>query len=73
MLAAGAYQSWEVIKLPGTRAFLPLIAVGFVAAAVVGWLSLRWLVQYLNRHSLYLFASYTAVIGIICLAIFFLQ
>ena len=73
MLAAGVYQSWEVIKLPGTRAFLPIIILGFIAAAVVGWLALRWLVHYLNRHSLYLFAAYTAVLGVICLAVFFIR
>lgn len=72
MMVAGAYQTWQVILLPGTRAFLPTIIVGFIAAAVVGWLSLRWLVHYLNRHSLYVFASYTAVIGVICLALHFL-
>jgi len=73
MLVAGAYQTWQVILLPGTRAFLPILLVGFIAAAIVGWLSLRWLVHYLNRHSLYAFASYTAVLGIICLALYFIS
>jgi undecaprenyl-diphosphatase len=71
MLVAGAYQTLEVIQLQETGTFLPLIAVGFVAAAIVGWLALRWLVNYLKAHSLYVFAAYTAVIGLICLVLNF--
>src|SRR5574340_1145409 len=56
MLVAGAYQSWELIKMPNTSDMLPLLLTGFIAAAVVGWLALRWLIDYLKDHSLYLFA-----------------
>jgi undecaprenyl-diphosphatase len=73
MLVAGAYQTWEVIKLPGTWTIVPIVAVGLVTAAIVGLLALRWLMKYLQHHSLYLFAAYTGVVGLICLAIYFLQ
>jgi len=69
MLAAGAYEMLDVIQLPNLRDFLPLLAVGFVTAAVVGWFSIKWLLGFLQRHSLYLFAGYCAVVGFICLAI----
>ncbi|MGE5250649.1 MAG: undecaprenyl-diphosphatase UppP [Bacteroidota bacterium] len=72
MLVAGAYQARAVIILPGTHKMLPLLFVGFVTAAVVGWLALLWFVRYVNRHSLYAFASYTGVVGLACLAAFFL-
>jgi undecaprenyl-diphosphatase len=71
MLVAGAYQTHAAIVMPGTRHLLPLLIVGFIAAAVVGWLALYWLVRYLKHNSLYLFASYTAVVGLICLGIYF--
>ena len=67
MLAAGGYQSLDVLKMSGLSAFLPVIAVGCVAAAVVGWLAIRWLLGYLNKHSLYVFAAYCGVIGLTCL------
>ena len=67
MLAAGAYQSLDLIKMPGVTSFLPVLAVGFVVAALVGWLAVRWLLGYLNRHSLYIFAAYCAIIGAACL------
>ncbi len=67
MLAAGGYQSLDLLKMPGLGSFLPLLAVGFVSAAIVGWLAVRWLLSYLNKHSLYIFAVYCAVIGAACL------
>lgn len=66
MLAAGVYESRDVAKLPHLGSFLLPLAVGFVAAAVVGWLSIRWLLAYLNRHSLYVFAVYCAAAGTGC-------
>jgi undecaprenyl-diphosphatase len=71
MLAVGAYQTRAVIILPGTHKLIPILAAGFISAAVVGWLAIRWLIHYLNRNSLYLFASYTAMVGLICLALYF--
>jgi len=67
MLAAGGYQSLDLLKMPDLGSFLPLLAVGFVSAAIVGWLAVRWLLGYLNKHSLYIFAAYCAVIGAACL------
>jgi len=67
LTAAGAYEAWKVIQMPGTRAFLPFLSVGFITAAVVGWFSLLWLMRFVRDHSMYLFAGYCAVVGLICL------
>jgi undecaprenyl-diphosphatase len=72
LLAAGAYEMKDVIKLPQVGTFLPLITVGFITAAVVGWLSIRWLLNYLNKNSLYIFAAYCAVVGVLCLIFLFM-
>jgi undecaprenyl-diphosphatase len=72
MLVAGAYQTLQVIQMAGTRTMIPFLAVGFVCAAVVGWFALRWLIKYIRHHSLYPFAIYTAVVGLVCLAFQFL-
>jgi len=69
MLAAGGYQTLDVIKMPNLAQFLPLLVVGFVTAAIVGWLAIKWLIGYLSQHSLYVFSAYCAVAGLICLAI----
>jgi len=67
MLAAGGYQALDLLKISGLSSFLPLLAVGFVVAAIIGWLAVKWLLGYLNNHSLYIFAAYCAVIGVACL------
>jgi undecaprenyl-diphosphatase len=67
LLAAGAYETIRVIEMPGTHAFLPYLFTGFVAAAIVGWLSIKWLIGYLGNHSLYVFAIYCASLGALVL------
>jgi undecaprenyl-diphosphatase len=63
LLAAGGYEILLLIAMPGTQAFLPFLAVGFLTAAVVGWFSLKWLLTFLNDHSLYSFALYCFIVG----------
>jgi undecaprenyl-diphosphatase len=70
LLAAGGYQTLDMLKLPNLGQFLPLLAVGFITAAIVGWFAIKWLIGYLSKHSLYVFAAYCAVVGAI---VFFLK
>lgn len=70
MLAAGGYEMLDVLQMPNLGEFLPLLAAGFVTAAVVGWFAIKWLIGYLSRHSLYVFAAYCAVVGAV---VFFLR
>ena len=67
MLVAGGYEMLDVIQMPNLSEFLPLLAVGFIAAAIVGWMAIKWLIDYLSNHSLYVFAAYCAIVGILCL------
>ena len=70
LLAAGGYEMLDVIKMPNLNEFLPLLAVGFITAAIVGWFAIKWLIDYLSKGSLYIFAAYCAVVGLI---VFFLK
>lgn len=69
LLAAGAYESLQVFSMAGVADFLPLLITGFITAAVVGWLSIKWLIDFLSKRSLYIFAVYCAVIGTILLIV----
>jgi len=73
MLAAGAYEMLDVLKMPDLGEFLPLLAVGFVSAAISGWFAIRWLIAFLSRGSLYVFSAYCATIGTLVLAVHFLS
>lgn len=66
LLAAGGYEMLQVVEMDGTLNFLPYLGVGFTAAALVGWLSIKWLIDYLSKHSLYGFAIYCAIAGSFC-------
>lgn len=70
LLAAGGYEMLDVIKMPNLGEFLPLLAVGFITAAIVGWFAIKWLIDYLSKRSLYVFAAYCAIVGIICLTVY---
>jgi undecaprenyl-diphosphatase len=48
---------------------LPLMVAGFIAAALTGYLCIKYLLAYLRRGSLYVFAAYCAVLGLIVLGI----
>jgi undecaprenyl-diphosphatase len=67
MLAAGGYEMLDVLQMANFGEFLPLLAVGFITAAIVGWFAIRWLIRYLSKRSLYVFAAYCAVLGVIVL------
>lgn len=70
MLAAGGSEMLDIIQMPDLGEFLPLLAVGFVTAAIVGWFAIKWLIDYLSKRSLYVFAAYCALAGTI---VFFLK
>jgi undecaprenyl-diphosphatase len=72
MIAAGAYESLSVFKVPGFIATLPGLVIGLIVAGIIGWLSIRWLINYVSRHSLVLFAVYCAVVAALCLIFLFL-
>jgi undecaprenyl-diphosphatase len=71
MLAAGGYESLSVLKAHILHTILAPLAVGFVVAAIIGWLSIRWLINYVGKHSLYVFAGYCAIVAALCVVFLF--
>jgi undecaprenyl-diphosphatase len=69
MLAAGLLATLDLVKIPNAAALLPAYIPGFVASAVVGYLSIRWLIGYLTRRPLYVFAAYCTALGLFVLAL----
>ncbi len=64
MLAAGLLSAIDLVQLPGMGDFLPQIIVGFVTSAGVGYLSIRWLLGFLAKRPLFVFAVYVTVIAV---------
>lgn len=67
MLAAGVLATIDLFQVPDLSRVLPVYIPGFVTAAIVGYIAIRWLIGYLNQHSLYPFAIYCAVVGSLCI------
>lgn len=73
LLAAGGVALLDLLESGGLAAQLPAISVGFITAAISGYICIRWLLHYLQRHSLYAFAIYCLIVGIFSLIFGFVQ
>lgn len=69
MLAAGLDASIDLLGSDNFITLLPVYLPGFIAAAVVGYLAIGWLLSFLTKYSLYYFAAYCVIVAIITLLI----
>jgi undecaprenyl-diphosphatase len=68
LTAAAAFQMVTLLNMPNDNVdFFPILFIGLIVSGVVGWMAIKWLINYLSGHSLYIFAIYCAVIGAILL------
>ncbi len=70
MLAAGALSIVDLFQLPNLDSFIPALLTGFVTSVVVGYFAIRWLITYLAKNPLYVFAIYVTLVSLISMAIF---
>jgi undecaprenyl-diphosphatase len=68
MLGAGLVAGRDLIGLSAAREFALPLAAGFAAAAVVGYLSIRWMLSFVARRPLTVFSIYCLVVGSVGLA-----
>ncbi len=65
MIGAGVLALKDLLELsPADHFFVPLIA-GFLSALVSGYIAIHWLIRYLSRHSLSVFAAYCLFSGLL--------
>lgn len=69
MLGAGLVSFKDALEMPDFSSFLPIILVGFLAALLVGYLSIHWLLNFLGKRSLYVFAVYCILLGTLVLTL----
>ncbi len=73
MLGAGVVSAKDLTNLPGLSEFLPLLLVGFITAGIVGYLSIHWLLKFLNKNRLVYFSVYCVAISALTLIVYFLK
>ncbi len=66
LIAAAVLAVKDLLELPGFVSHLPPLAAGFVSSAVVGFLSIHWLLSHLARHPMNLFGWYRILFGALC-------
>lgn len=65
MLGAGAIALLDLVSAPNAYDQVPPLMVGFLAATVVGYAAIRWLLSYLSRNPLTPFIVYCSAVGTI--------
>lgn len=71
MLAAGLIASLDLIAIPDFATLLPVYIPGFIAAAVTGYLSIRWLLRFLTHYPLYIFSLYCVFLALLTILVYF--
>lgn len=70
MLAAGGLSSYRMVtEITNLGQFLPLMAIGFLTAMVVGYIAIRWLLKFLVNHSLVYFSVYCFILGAVTILV----
>lgn len=69
IFAATAYDLFKnrELLMTGTGDYFTYLVVGFVLSFVVGYFAAKWLVAYLQKHTLRLFGIYRIALGILLL------
>ena len=65
MIAAGIIALIDLVSLPDISSQIGPLLIGFVVAAIVGYLSINWLLNFLSERSLYLFTGYCIMVGLL--------
>jgi undecaprenyl-diphosphatase len=73
LAAAGLLATSDLLKLAEFNSQALIYLPGLISSAVVSYLSIRFLIQFLMKHSLYYFAIYCAIVGIVIIAVYWIQ
>jgi undecaprenyl-diphosphatase len=71
ILATGILEGIDLIGMPDLSTNIPAIITGIIAAAVIGFLAIHWLLGYLAKHSLYVFSIYCLIAAAVVLIILY--
>ncbi len=73
IFGAGLLKLKHFLATPGAMSHASVMLVGFVAAAIVGYLAIRGLLNYLKTRTLYIFSVYCTFAGLFVLLVGFLR
>jgi undecaprenyl-diphosphatase len=62
-IAGAAFLQLRHLFSPGMVADWPVFSIGFISSAILGYLAIAFLMQYLRRHTLNLFVGYRLILA----------
>lgn len=71
VLISGLVELKEVFKVSFQQSDLVNLAFGLIASTVVSYLSIAWLIKYLQTHSTWIFVIYRIIFGTVVLGLSF--
>lgn len=72
IIGAGLLAAIDLAQSPNLAEIFPQLLASFVAAAIVGYLCILFLMTWLQRRNLYLFAAYCIIFGLLNLLVIWL-
>jgi undecaprenyl-diphosphatase len=73
IVGAGALQLMGLAESGPASDQIVILVLGFIAAGVTGYLAIRFLLSYLQRHTLNVFAVYCWLVGFLGLVVYWLR
>ena len=73
MLAAGGLKIFKAIHHPPMNApheNWPMVALGFIVAAIVSFVAVKWLLRYVQTHTFIAFGWYRIAAGVLLILLF---
>ncbi|MBA3679080.1 undecaprenyl-diphosphatase UppP [Candidatus Saccharibacteria bacterium] len=72
-LGAGLYKAYELVKHPSQSLTNFDLIVGIVVTFIVGIVVIKWLLDYLKKHSMLVFVIYRAVVGLLVVGLWLIR
>ena len=69
MLGAGALALLDLFQMSNLALFSTPLLVGFLTAAVVGYLAIDWLIKFLGNNPIYFFSIYLVALSLLVLVL----
>jgi len=69
IIVIGTLEEFTSLAVGGQNYDIMVLIGGFIAASISGYFAIKYFIDYLKKHSLYLFAVYCYALGIITLVV----
>jgi len=69
IIGASGLSIIDLLRSPNHSIQIPALLTGFIVSAIVGYISIRWLLSFLGKHRLYIFAIYCLGLSITIIAV----